>query len=148
MATYLTSPPSVVRAMLQLAEVGPGDVVYDLGSGDGRIAIEAARGFGAHAVGVERDPALVERARTNARAAGVAERVRFVQGDIFEADIATATVVTLYLHDTVNLRLRPKLRAELASGARVVSHRYGMGDWPPDAQRQIGDRHVYLWRIP
>lgn len=148
MATFVSSPPEVVRAMLALAEVGPHDVVYDLGSGDGRIVIEAARAFGARGVGIERDPALVERARANARAAGVADRVRFVHGDIFQADLGPATVVTLYLYDTVNLRLRPKLRSELAAGARVVSHRYGMGDWRPDVTRRLIETQIHLWRIP
>jgi SAM-dependent methyltransferase len=148
MATYVPTPPHVVRAMLALAEVGPDDVVYDLGSGDGRIVIEAARTVGARGVGIERDPALVERARARARAAGVADRVRFVQGDMFEADLRPATVVTLYLYHTLNLRLRPKLRAELAPGARVVSHRFDMGDWRPDAERRVEDTRIYLWRIP
>ena len=147
-ARYQPSPVPVVRAMLELAEVGPRDVVYDLGSGDGRIVIMAAREFGARGVGIDLNPELVALARANARAAGVEDRATFVEGDIFAADVRPATVVTLFLLDTVNLKLRPKLLAELKPGTRVVSHYWDMGDWKPDAQRRIGDRMIYLWRIP
>lgn len=147
-AAYQPSPFPVVRAMLELANVGPGDVVYDLGSGDGRIVIMAAKEFGATGVGVDIDPVLIAEARVNARAAGVEDKVKFVEGDIFKADIRPATVVTLFLLDTANLKLRPKLLAELTPGARVVSHLWKMGDWQPDATRTIGNRTVYLWRIP
>ncbi|HEX7043175.1 MAG TPA: methyltransferase domain-containing protein [Burkholderiales bacterium] len=148
MATYRGTPPHVARAMLQLADVGPEDVVYDLGSGDGRIVIMAAKEFGARGVGYEINPALIEKARAKARAAGVEDRVQFIQGDLFAADLRPATVVTLYLFDTLNLRLRPKLQSELAPGSRVVSHRFDMGDWKPDAERRVDDESVlYLWRI-
>ena len=147
MATYIGTPKPVVRGMLELAGVGPGDVVYDLGSGDGRIVIMAAQEFGARGVGIDFDPKLIARARENARKAGVADKVTFIEGDIFAADIRPATVVTLYLFDTLNLRLRPKLRAELKPGSRVVSHQWKMGDWEPDAERMIDDRMVYLWRV-
>lgn len=148
MATYMGTPAPVVRAMLELAKVGPSDVVYDLGSGDGRIVIAAARDFGAGAVGIDIDPKLVALSRENARHAGVEGKVQFMEADIFKADISDATVVTLYLYDTVNLRLRPKLLADLAPGTRVVSHEWKMGDWKPEAQRRIDDTYVYLWRIP
>jgi len=147
MATYHGTPPWVARAMLQLAEVGPEDVVYDLGSGDGRIVIMAAKEFGARGVGYEINPELIEKARAQARAARVEDRVQFVQSDLFAADLRPATVVTLYLFDSLNLRLRPKLQAELAPGSRVVSHRFDMGDWKPDAERRIDESVLYLWKI-
>jgi SAM-dependent methyltransferase len=142
-----TSMP-VVRAMLQLADVGPDDVVYDLGSGDGRIPITAAKERGARGVGIEIDPVLVEQARANARDAGVADRVEFRLGDMYAGDIQSATVVTLFLHPEPNLKLRPKLRSELRAGARVVSYMWDMGDWLPDDVRRINRRNVFLWRIP
>jgi SAM-dependent methyltransferase len=144
---YAPSPPRVVRAMLELAEVKPGDVVYDLGSGDGRIVIAAARDFGARGVGVEIDPQLVAVAEAGARRAGVAGRVQFRTADLFEADLGEATVVTLFLYPDVNLRLRPKLLAELRPGARVISHWHDMGDWRPDRTLRVDGRPVYLWRI-
>jgi SAM-dependent methyltransferase len=148
MATYMGTPSPVARAMLDLAKTGPNDVVYDLGSGDGRIVIMAAKNFGARGVGIDIDPKLVALARENARLAGVEDKVRFIQADIFQADISAATVVTLYLYDTVNLRLRPKLLTDLAPGTRVVSHEWGMGDWKPETQRSVDDTRIYLWRIP
>lgn len=144
---FQPSPMPVVRAMLELAEVGPNDVVYDLGSGDGRIPITAAREFGAEGVGVDIDPALVEEARANARAADVAHKVHFIRGDMYETDLRRATVVTLFLHPEPNLRLRPKLLAQLKPGARVVSYVWDMGDWQPDEVRTIDYRKIYLWRI-
>lgn len=147
-ARYDPSPLPVVRAMLELAEVHSGDIVYDLGSGDGRIVIMAAREFGAHGVGIEIDPELVATARRNARAAGVEERVKFIEGDFFEADLRPATVVTLFLLERVNVKLRPKLLAELRPGTRIVSHLWKMGDWEPDAERAVGRRMIYLWRVP
>lgn len=148
MATYMGTPAPVVRAMLELAQVGPDDIVYDLGSGDGRIVIAAAKDFGARGVGIDFDPKLVALSRENARRAGVEDKVQFRETDMFQADISGATVVTLYLYDTVNLRLRPKLLADLAPGTRVVSHEWKMGDWKPQAQRRIDDTYIYLWRIP
>lgn len=134
--------------MLEFAQVGPGDIVLDLGSGDGRIPITAAKEFGARGVGVEIDPVLVDRANTNARAAGVADRVEFRLGDMYAADVRQATVVVLFLHPQPNLKLRPKLRADLPPGARVVSYMWDMGDWAPDRTRRVNRRQVFLWRIP
>lgn len=145
---YVPTPPEVVDAMLALARVGPGDVVYDLGSGDGRIPIEAARRHGATGVGIELDPKLVRLAKAGAVAAGVASKVRFSKADIFKTNLSKASVVTLYLSPTTNLRLRDKLRRELAPGSRVVSHRFDMGDWKPDEERVVNGIHVFLWTIP
>lgn len=151
---YVPTDDRVVATMLRLAGVGKGDVLYDLGSGDGRIVIAAARRFGARGVGVEIDPDRVREAQENAQRAGVADRVRFVQQDLFEADIREATVVTLYLLPDVNLKLRPKLLRELRPGTRVVSHNYGMGDWKPVRTLEIklpeggADHVVHLWVVP
>jgi ribosomal protein L11 methylase PrmA len=134
--------------MLRLAGVGKGDVVYDLGSGDGRIVIAAALRYGARGVGIDIDPARIAEGERNARAARVADRVRFVRADLFEADIAAATVVTLYLLPRVNQRLRPKLLAELKPGTRVVSYGFDMGDWPPERTVDVGSSTVYLWTVP
>ena len=145
---YEPTPQRVVRQMLRLAKVGPGDVVYDLGSGDGRIPITAARDFGARGVGIEIDPELVRRSEANALAAGVAGRVAFRHADLFEADFSEATVVTLFLYPDVNLRLRPKLLAELEPGTRVVSYWHDMGDWKPERIDSAPRASIYLWRIP
>jgi hypothetical protein len=145
---YEPTPMSVVRAMLELAGVGPQDVVYDLGSGDGRIPITAAREFGARGVGIEINAALVARAQAGAREAGVQDRVEFRLGDMYAADVRQATVVVLFLHPQPNLKLRPKLRADLPPGARVVSYMWDMGDWAPDRTRRVNRRQVFLWRIP
>ena len=125
------TPPEVVVEILRLAGVGPDDVVYDLGSGDGRIVIAAARDFGARGVGIELDPDLVAESRKNAVRARVAERTSFLKQNIFDADIGEATVVTLYLSSDVNLRLRPKLLSQLKPGSRIVSHDFPIGDWQP-----------------
>ncbi|NOT28399.1 MAG: class I SAM-dependent methyltransferase [Acidobacteria bacterium] len=137
--------------MLTLAEVGPGDIVYDLGSGDGRIVIAAALRFGAQGVGIEIDPARVETARANAVRAGIEHLVTFRQGDVMEADLSDATVVTLYLLTAQNIRLRPRLTAELRPGTRIVSHNFGMGDWTPDVVDTFTSadgqsRTLYLWK--
>lgn len=145
---YEPTPRPVVRQMLRLAEVGPDDVVYDLGSGDGRIPITAAREFGARGVGIEIDAALVRRSEANAREAGVTDRVTFRHADLFEAEIGGATVVTLFLYPDVNLRLRPKLLAELAPGTRVVSYWHDMDEWQPERTVRAGPARIYLWRIP
>jgi SAM-dependent methyltransferase len=145
---YVQTPPRIVERMLRVAEVTERDTVYDLGSGDGRIAIAAAREFGAHAVGVEIVPRLVDEARRNAREAGVADRVTFRQGDLFEADLSGATVVTLYLLPDVNRRLRPRLLRQLDPGDRVVSHDFHMGEWLPDRTIKTGDHTIYRWRVP
>lgn len=138
--------------MLDLAGAGPADVVYDLGSGDGRLVIAAARRFGARGVGVELDPALVHESRERALRAGVADRVRFLWQDLFTTDLGEATVVTLYLGEAVNRRLVPKLLAELRPGARVVSHDFDLGDWRPDLVRHVSgpdrDHRILLWRVP
>lgn len=148
-APYVPTAEEDVELMLDVAGVGAGDYVIDLGSGDGRIVIAAA-GRGARGHGVEIEPGLVARSRANAREAGVADRVAFLQGDIFEADIARATVVTLYLYPEVNIALRPKLLAELAPGTRVVSNSFDMGEWPPDVHdlsaRSSGG--VLMWIVP
>lgn len=145
---YVPTPPEVVDAMLSLGRVTAADVVYDLGSGDGRIPIEAARRHGARGVGIELDPKLVRLAKAGARQAGVQRQVRFTRADIFKADLSEATVVTLYLSPSINLRLRDKLRRELRPGARIVSHRFDMGDWTPDEERVVGTIRVFLWTIP
>jgi len=143
---YVPTPPEVVMAMLRLARVGPDDLVYDLGSGDGRIAIAAAQRFGARATGVELDPARVAQARANAVRQRVADRVSFVAGDLFEQDLAPATVITLYLLPRLNLRLRPTLQA-LRPGTRIVSHAFDMGDWAPDQTRVVADHPIFLWVV-
>jgi len=146
---YIPTPQPVVEAMLQLAEVKKTDVVYDLGSGDGRIVITAAKKYGARGVGVELDPALVKRARQNAAAAGVADRVRFVTQDLFATDLRPATVVTLYLLQSINERLRPKLVRELRPGARVVSHVFNMGpEWPAAQTVTVERSRIFLWLLP
>jgi len=146
---YEPTPYSTVRAMLKLADVGSNDVVYDLGSGDGRIVVTAAKEFGARGVGVEIDPALVKEARENARRAGVEDKVKFVEGDMYKTDLSAATVVTLFLHPDPNLKLRPKLLAELKPKSRVVSYIWDMGDWKPERVQPVGDGHykIFLWRI-
>ena len=145
---YVPTPQRVVDRMLDLAEVSEDDVVYDLGSGDGRIVIRAATEYGARGVGIEIDSALVRKARQNAEEAGVTDRVTFVQGDLFEADISEATVVTLYLLPSVNLRLRPKLFEELAPGTRVVSHDFDMDEWQHEERVEVGSDAIFLWTIP
>jgi SAM-dependent methyltransferase len=145
---YDPTPTPVVRAMLKLADVGPQDVVYDLGSGDGRIPITAAKEFGARGVGIEIDPTLVRQAQAKAREAGVADKVEFRLGDMYVADVRPATVVTLFLHPKPNLKLRPKLRSELQPGSRVVSYTWDMADWAPDETHRVNAQRIFLWRIP
>ena len=145
---YDPTPQPVVREMLRLAGVGPTDRVYDLGSGDGRIPIIAAREFGARGVGIDIDPRRIREAEANARAAGVTDRVRFRNEDLFEADFRDATVVTLFLSADVNSRLRPRLMRELAPGTRVVSYWHDMGDWRPRRTVRVRGANIYLWHIP
>lgn len=145
-APYLPSPVATVEEMLRLAQVGPADIVYDLGAGDGRVVIAAAAKLGARGVGVEIDARLVARARENAARAGVAERVRFVRQDLFKTDLREATVIALYLSPNLNAQLRPALLA-LAPGTRVVSHSSGMGEWRPDRRTAIR-KDVLLWIVP
>ena len=137
----------IADAMLQLADVSADDVVYDLGSGDGRIVILAAQKYGARGVGVEIRPDLVAVARQNAREGGVSERVQFVEGDLLVTDISAATVVTLYLSKSLNAALEPKLRRELRPGTRVVSHQFPIGRWQPEARRVVAEAELFLWRI-
>ena len=145
---FVASPQSVVDAMLELAGVTAADVVYDLGSGDGRIPITAAQRYGARGVGIEIDPILVRAANDRLAKAGVAERVRFVNQDLFEADISEASVVTLFLLPRVNDRLAPKLKRELRPGTRIVSHQFDMGDvWPAERSRDVDGLTIYLWTI-
>ncbi len=145
---YVPTPQSVVEAMLRLADVSAEDLVYDLGSGDGRIVITAAGTFGARAVGIDIDPERIAESRENARKAGVQNRVRFIQQDLFEADLGEATVVTLYLLSSVNEQLRPKLLEELAPGVRVVSHAFDMGEWQPEQSITVDGSVLYLWVVP
>ena len=149
---FVATPEAVSLEMLRVAGVTAEDAVFDLGSGDGRVVIAAARDFGARGVGVEIDPGLVKDSRDAALAAGVGERVTFLWQDLFATDLTGATVVTLYLRDDVNLKLRPKLLRELAPGTRVVSHDFDMGDWRPDrVQRVQGptrEHRLYFWRVP
>lgn len=145
---YLPTPPEVVDAMLKIAKVGPGDIVYDLGSGDGRIVIAAARDYGATGIGIDIDPKLVAEATENARTAGVSDKVKFIEADLFTHDFSEATVVTLYLLTELNIRLKPKLWSELKPGTRIVSHAFGMGDWLPDQTLDIDGREVHYWEIP
>jgi len=165
---YVPTPEKVVAEMLKMADVGKDDVLYDLGCGDGRIVIMAAKELGCRGVGIDIDPLRIEESRGNATSAGVSDRVEFLLMDLFEADISQATVVTLYLLSKVNLKLRPKLLRELKPGTRVVSHEFGMEDWKPDGSTVMegdhyynpyiyedflvdhywGAHNVYLWIIP
>ena len=144
---FVPTPNDVIDAMLTLAHVTADDVVYDLGSGDGRVVIAAAEKYGARGVGIELDPQLIKAAGARARKRGVEDKVTFIRGDLFKADISQATVVALYLSGSINRRLAPKLMRELRPGARVVSHRFDMYDWRPDQQVKVGGRNVYLWTI-
>ena len=149
---YVQTPTEVVAEMLRLAGVNGNDVVYDLGSGDGRLVIAAARDFGARGVGIEIDPHLVAQSAESARRAGVADRVKFLAANLFDIDLSDATVVTLYLSPELNLRLRPKLLRELRPGSRIVSHDFAMGDWTPQHTISVPTRDrvakVFLWVVP
>jgi precorrin-6B methylase 2 len=148
---YVPTHEQIVAEMLKVAKVGKNDILYDLGSGDGRIPITAAKRWGTRGVGVDIDPARITEARANAKKAGVADKVKFMQQDLFETDIKEATVVTLYLLPEVNLRLRPKLLAELKPGTRIVSHNYDMGDWKPlqTITVKVPEEHtIYYWVVP
>ena len=145
---YVPTPMPVVAEMLRMANVKQGDVLYDLGSGDGRIPIMAAREYGIRAVGIDIDPQRIAEANKNARAAGVTQKVRFIQGDLFEADFSEATVVTLYLLNSLNERLRPKLLRDLKPRTRIVSHDFDMGDWQPEKTAYVNGSRIYLWTVP
>ena len=145
---FVGTPQNVVEAMLELARVTPADIVYDLGSGDGRIPITAAKKYGARGVGIEIDPFHLREAKDNLANAGVGDRVRFLNEDLFQADIHEATVVTLFLLPKLNLQLIPKFRRELARGTRIVSHKFDMGDdWPPEESQDVNGLMIYLWTI-
>jgi SAM-dependent methyltransferase len=146
---YVATPHEVVDRMLDIGKVRAGDVVYDLGCGDGRMVIAAAKKFGTRGVGIDLDPARIKEARANAKAQGVDKLVTFRVADLFQADLREATVVMLYLLPEVNRRLKPKLFAELAPGARVVSHDFDMGrDWPADRSVNLGSDGIYMWVMP
>jgi len=145
---FVATPPEVVDAMLTAARVTSGDTVYDLGSGDGRIVIAAAKKYGARGVGIEINPQLVAESNANARAAGVSHLVQFIQGDLFTADFSAATVVVLYLSPSLNERIKPRLLRELRPGTRVVSHVYDMLGWTADERVDVDGRWVFLWTVP
>jgi len=146
---YVPTPPEVVQAMLKAAKVGAGDVVYDLGCGDGRIVITAVKDFGAaRGIGIDIDPQRIKEATENLHVAGVGDRVRFLNQDLFETNFSEASVVTLYLLPSLNLKLRPKLLKELKPGTRIVSHAFDMGDWKPEQELDVDGRTVYLWIVP
>jgi SAM-dependent methyltransferase len=153
---FVPTTDEAVQAMLKLADVKKTDVVYDLGCGDGRIVIAAARTYGARAVGIDINPVRIAEAKENAKKAGVENLVQFREGDLFEADIHEASVVTLFLLSSVNLKLRPKLLQDLKPGTRVVSNTFDMGDWKAEKEVTVGDesedtwlsRHLFLWTIP
>jgi cyclopropane fatty-acyl-phospholipid synthase-like methyltransferase len=144
---FVPTPQEVVDVMLKMAKVTANDVVYDLGSGDGRIPITAAKEYGARGVGIDLDPRRIKEANDNAKAAGVSDKVTFLNQDLFTTDISDATVVTLYLLASLNLKLLPKLMRELKPGTRVVSHAFGIGDWKPERTIHVNGRSVYYWTI-
>ena len=145
---FVPTPQEVVDAMLKLAKVGPNDVVYDLGSGDGRIPITAAKTYGARGVGIDIDPQRIREANENLKTAGMGDKVKFLNQDLFTTPIGEATVVTLYLLPSLNLKLLPKLNAELKPGTRVVSHAFDMGDIKPQQTLNVNGRTVYFWTVP
>jgi SAM-dependent methyltransferase len=145
---YVPTPQPVVDRMLELGKVGKDDVLYDLGCGDGRIVITAAKVHGAHGTGIDLNPVRIAEAQANAKKARVEHLVNFKVGNLFEADVSPATVVTLYLLPTVNLELRPRLWKQLKVGTRVVSHAFDMGpDWPPEQTVDVDGRKIYAWTI-
>ncbi|MBC7925281.1 MAG: class I SAM-dependent methyltransferase [Bryobacteraceae bacterium] len=145
---YVPTPQAVVEAMLQLGEVKKGDVLFDLGSGDGRIPVTAAKLYSVRGTGIDINPERITEAEANAQKENVTGLVKFLNQDLFEADIKEATVVTLYLLPSINLKLRPKLFRDLKPGTRIVSHSFDMGSWEPEKRIEIDGRYLYLWRIP
>ena len=145
---FVPTPEAVVEEMLKLANIKKGDVLYDLGSGDGRIVIAAAKKFGIRGVGIDLNPTRIQEAQANAKNAGVASLVTFKQLDLFQADISKATVVTMYLLPSVNLKLKPKLLKDLRPGTRLISHDFDMGDWKPEKTVEKDGHRIYLWTIP
>jgi len=144
---WVPTPEAVVERMLSMARVGPDDFVMDLGSGDGRIAIAAAKKFGARSLGIEYNPKMVDLSRRAARKAGVASRAKFRNADIFKTDFSKATVITMYLLPDLNVKLRPTI-LEMKPGTRIVSHQFSMGDWEPDESANLEGRNAYLWIVP
>ena len=146
---FVPTPQEVVEAMLKLGNVHEGDVLYDLGCGDGRIPVTAAKQYGIRAFGIDIDPQRIQEANENARKAGVTQLVQFRREDLFKANFKDATVVTLYLLPELNVKLRPRLLAELKPGTRIVSHQFDMGTWKPDKKVELSaGRTIYLWTIP
>jgi Histone methylation protein DOT1 len=145
---YVPTPPEVVDKMLRMAAVKEGDVLYDLGSGDGRIVITAAKQYKVRGVGIDIDPQRIREAEENARAAGVTDLVKFRNEDLFQANISEATVVTLYLLESLNEKLRPKLLHDLKPGTRIVSHAFRMGDWEPERSDDVNGIMIYYWTVP
>ncbi len=145
---YVPTPQEVVDRMLELGRVGKNDVLYDLGCGDGRIVVTAAKAHGARGTGIDLNPVRIAEAQENAKKAGVSDRVNFKVGDLFQADVSPATVVTLYLLPSVNVKLRPRLWQQLKVGTRVVSHAFDMGpEWPPEKKDEVDGRSIYFWTI-
>ncbi|MBM3776691.1 MAG: methyltransferase domain-containing protein [Acidimicrobiia bacterium] len=144
---FVPTPQEVVDAMLKLAKVTGKDVLYDLGSGDGRIPITAAKTYGTRAIGIDIDPVRIQEANANAKTAGVTDKVKFLNQDLFTTDLSDATVITLYLLPSLNLKLMPTLKA-LRPGTRIVSHAFDMGDWEPEETQSVEGRTIYLWTIP
>ncbi|MBD2214309.1 class I SAM-dependent methyltransferase [Nostoc linckia FACHB-104] len=145
---YVATPQPVVDAMLKVAKVGKNDMLYDLGSGDGRIVITAAKNYGTRGVGIDISPDRIKEANENAQKVGVSDHVRFIQQDLFNTDLSEATVVTLYLLPEVNLKLRPRLFQQLKPGTRIVSHAFDMGDWKPQQTLKVNGKTIYYWVIP
>jgi ribosomal protein L11 methylase PrmA len=145
---FVPTPQIVVDEMLKVANVHKGDVLYDLGCGDGRLVVTAAKQYGVRAVGIDINPERIKESEENARQAGVTTWVTFRNEDLFEADIKEATVVTLYLLQSLNLKLRPKLWKELKPGTRIVSHAFDMGEWKPEKELEVDGRRIYFWTVP
>ncbi len=145
---YVPTRQAVVDAMLELAKVTEDDVVYDLGCGDGRIVVTAAKKYGATGTGIDIDPQRIKEANANAEKAGVTDKVKFVEANLFESDVSEASVVTLYLLNSLNLKLRPILLEQLKPGTRIVSHAFNMGDWEPEKTIQVDGATVHMWTVP
>ena len=145
---YVPTPEAVVEAMLQVANVGKDDIVYDLGCGDGRIPVTAAKKYGARGIGIDIDPQRIAEANENVKKNKVEDKVKIIQGDLFQQDLSQATVVTLYLLPSLNVKLMPKLMKECKPGTRIVSHAFDMGSWKPEKELDVDGRKVYYWTIP